>query len=286
MDRFGISVALLTPFTETGAVDYRRLGKHACHVLDEGVAGVTLFGTTGEGASVSKDERKPVIEAVLAASVPSSKLVLGICETALDDAIAAVAEGWRLGIKRYLVLPPYYYKGCSDDGLFDWHMALVAACDPGARFILYHIPQVSGVPLSVDLVGRLAAAAPDRFQAVKDSAGDWSYNQTLLRQGAMPVLVGDERLLHKAVPMGAEGSICGMANLYPARLVRLFNTAIEDNALSAEVTEVLSHPVIPAIKALLAEQSGEPGWERLRLPLKQLDPNSRARLIAARWSHP
>ncbi len=281
MAKFGISVALLTPFTDQGNIDTVTLKEHAQHLLSESVASVTLFGTTGEGASIGRQERKIGIEAILSAGIPAQKLVLGICATALEDAVEQVVEGRAYGVRCFLLMPPFYFKECSDNALLAWHMQLVARTDPDTQFIVYHIPQVSGVPLSVDLIGRLAVAAPNRFRAVKDSSGSWENARALLQQKAMPVLIGDERLLHRAVPHGAEGSICGFANLYPARLVRLIETATEDRALCEEVTQVVSGPVIPGLKALMAVQHNRPAWERIRLPLIPLDDDERSALLAA-----
>lgn len=278
MEHFGISVALLTPFTARGELDTARLGTHARSLLDRGVQGVTLFGTTGEGASVGLSERAAGIDALLQHGCPAGAITLGVCATALADALEQVAQGTRRGIQSFLLLPPFYFKGCSDDGLFAWHAELFARADPGARFILYHIPQVSGVGLSVDLVGRLIDHAPDRVRAIKDSSGDWETAAALIDLGKTTVLVGDERLLHRAVARGAGGAICGMANLYPERMVRIVETATEDPELSAEVSRIVAKPVIPALKAVLAARSAEPAWERMRPPLTPLGEAERATL--------
>lgn len=281
MDRLGISTALLTPFTVDGAIDHALMAAHALRVVSGGADGVTLFGTTGEGASIGRDERAPAIDAVLAGGLPAEKIVLGIAANTVQDAAQMVAEGMARGIADYLLLPPFYFKGCSDQGLFDWHAELFRVTDPGSRFILYHIPQVSGVALSVDLVGRLAVAAPTRVRAIKDSSGSWENAEALLKQGALSVLIGDERVLHRAAAMGCGGSINGMSNLYPERMKRLFETATEDTALSEEVTRIVSVPVVAALKAKIAEQTGNPGWNRLRPPLTALSEAQRAALMTA-----
>lgn len=281
MSKFGISVALLTPVEETGAIDLAALAAHAMKMMQSGVAGVTLFGTTGEGASMDGASRAAGVKALLEAGIPAEKVTLGICETAAQDAANEIESASRLGITQFLLMPPCYFKNCADDGLFDWHMQLLNATPSSAKIILYHIPQASGVGLSVPLVGRLAAAAPERIIAIKDSSGSWANAEALLKQGALPVLIGDERLMHRAVPLGASGAICGMANLYPERMIRLFETGEEDKALSDEVTEIVSVPVVPALKAILAERSGEPGWNRLRAPLTPLSATDRAKVLAA-----
>ncbi|RMD91358.1 MAG: dihydrodipicolinate synthase family protein, partial [Alphaproteobacteria bacterium] len=149
-----------------------------------------------------------------------------------------------------------------------------------ARFILYHIPQLTQIPLSLALLRALADALGARICAVKDSSGDWQHTRALLDWGALPVLVGDERQLHRALALGAAGSISGMANLHPERLLRLFETDEEDRALSAQVERIVSMPVVPALKFLLARECADPEWERVRPPLSPLDDAARQRLLA------
>ena len=279
MKKFGISVALLTPFTDSGTIDTLCLGRHAASVLAEGANGVTLFGTTGENASIGAEERANGIEALQNAGCQPSQIVLGLCACSLADALNQIAEGVRYGITAFLLPPPFYFKGNSDAGLFDWHMALFARADPKAQFILYHIPQVTGVPLSINLVGQLAAAAPHRILAIKDSSGSWENGMSLIEQGALQVLIGDERVLHRAVAKGAGGAITGMANLHPARMARIVETATEDQALTDEVNRIVSRPVIPALKAILFARTGDAGWARLRAPLKPLSDSERQGLF-------
>lgn len=276
MERFGIYAALLTPFAENGEIDTDLLVRHTLSLLADGAEGVALYGTTGEGASLGRQERLRGIKAFADAGVPRDKIVLGVCATSVEDAAEQVSEGLAHGIEDFLLLPPFYFKGCDDAGLYDWHAGLFARCEDRARFILYHIPQVTGVPLSVDLVSRLVAAFPTRIRAIKDSSGDWDNAQALLGLKSLPVLVGDERLLHRAAALGGAGAISGVANLYPDRLKRLFDTATEDSALSQEVTRIVSVPVIPALKAIITDRTKEPAWERLRAPLVPLDATQRA----------
>lgn len=276
VERFGIYAALLTPFSDTGEIDTDLLVRHTKALLAEGAEGVALYGTTGEGASIGREARNRGIRAMADAAVPREKIVLGICATAVEDAAEQVRDGLAQGIADFLLLPPFYFKGCEDAGLFDWHADLFARSDERARFILYHIPQVTGVPLSLDLVRRLVAAFPTRIRAIKDSSGDWANAEALLHLKSLPVLVGDERLLHRAAALGGAGAISGVANLYPARLRKLFDTATEDAALSQEVTRIVSVPVIPALKAIIATRSDDPAWERLRPPLRPLDAAQRA----------
>lgn len=282
MAGFGISAALLTPFAADGAIDAPRLARHARDLLARGVRSVTLFGTTGEGASVGLGEREAGLAALLGeAGIAPDRIVLGLCGTSVEDVHAQIAQGLARGVRRFLVPPPFYFADASQEGLADWFAALFAVAGEQARFILYHIPQLTRVPLSLALIVGLKERFGDRVIAVKDSSGSWDNARALLDWGGTDILVGDERLLHRAVALGAAGSISGMANLYPERLARVMESGEEDADLSRQVDHVVSVPVIPALKAMLATASGAPGWERLRPPLRALDPARRAALLAA-----
>lgn len=277
---FGISAALLTPICANGSINLPLFCAHAQDLLSRGINGVTPFGTTGEGASIGIQERSEVISALLASGIPPQKITLGIATCALEDAIAQVQQGIEFGVTAFLVLPPFYFKGVGDEALFEWHQRLFDAVDDRARFVLYHIPQVSHVPLSIDLVTRLSAHFPQQIMAIKDSSGDWDNTRTLIETGKIPVLVGDERLLHKAAALGAVGSICGMANLYPERMQRLFDSQTEDQQLSDEVDAIVSVPVIPALKLIMAERNDNRDWSHLRPPLQELSGDTRATILA------
>lgn len=271
---------MLTPFAEDGRVDAGRLSCHAAAVLARGAGGVTLFGTTGEGASIGQAERARVIAALGADGVPMDRITLGLCATAAEDAARQAREGAGAGIGTFLLLPPFYFADATEAGLFDWHAAVLAATPPQCRFILYHIPQVSRVAIAAGLLARLDHAFPSRIRAIKDSSGDWAASEAFLSLGGPDVLIGDERHLHRAVAKGGAGAISGIANLHPERLGRIVATGSEDPVISSLADAVTAVPVIAALKAIMAETSGDPVWERLAPPLTSLAPGDRAALLA------
>ena len=278
--QFGISTALLTPFNSDNRISLSLLCIHAHHVLKNGSDGVTMFGTTGEGASIGFDERQEAICAILDSGIEADRITLGLCASAVDDVLMQVQQGMALGIKRFLLLPPYYFKNLDDQGLFDWHAQLFKKADPSAQFILYHIPQITQVPLSFNLILKLRKEFHNRVIALKDSAGLWDDTRAALESQKIPVLVGDERLLHKAAALGAAGSICGMANLYPNRLRTLFESHVADFDLCADVDLIVSHPVIPALKQAMVRKTGNLDWGQLRAPLRPLPPKAKASIEA------
>lgn len=274
-------MALLTPFGSDDSIDLALLCDHANDLLHRGAQGITLFGTTGEGASIGFAERDAALAAILSSGIPAEKITVGLCATAVSDVVAQVEQAGRHGLFRFLLLPPFYFPQPTDSGLYEWHARLLGATDPRTQFIVYHIPQMTGVALTLGLVTRLVQAYPSRIIGLKDSSGNWDNTQRLLEYGEIPVLVGDERLLHRALRQGAVGSICGMANVYPEWLATLYETKEPNAALHAAVDAVVAEPVIPAIKLLMARNTSNANWLRQRAPLQPLDAGSRDRVLAA-----
>ncbi len=283
-DRFGLSVALATPFAEDRSIDLPRLVAHGRQSLADGCNSLTVFGTTGEGASLGLNERHRALGALVGAGVdPASQLVVGIASASNEDAIAQGCAALMLGCPSFLLAPPFYFKGAGDEGLFDWFAAVLSGLGPKAsNVILYHIPQVTSVGLSMELVDRLKKAFPKQVTGVKDSSGDWANAQALLKQhGELHILIGDERLLAKAMNLGASGAITGLANIAPD-LMRALIDGIEEPRVNAMVDVVLPYAVTAAVKALVGHRRNDPvAWSRMRAPLKSLGEADCLKLFAA-----
>ncbi len=282
----GLWCALLTPIAADGGVDRRRLVAHAQSLLAQGVAGVAPFGTTGEGQSFALDERRDSLDALLAAGIPGARIVAATGCAALPETIALTRHAVGAGCVASLVLPPFFWKDATDDGLFAWYATLIErVADPRLRLLLYHLPQVSAVPLSVALVARLAAAFPGVVAGVKDSEGNWSHTSALLeRVPGLAILVGHEPHLPRLMRAGGAGTICGVANLLPALVGALLvpNVAAADEARIAAFLDVaFRQPLIPGFKSMLADRLGDPDWRRVRAPLAILTEPQRDALRAA-----
>jgi 4-hydroxy-tetrahydrodipicolinate synthase len=280
VSRFGLSCALVTPFAPDGAVEVARLAAHARDGLARGCASVTLFGTTGEGASLGLGEREAALGALLAAGVAPGAIVGGLAAAAVEDAAAQGRMLAEASVRALLVPPPFYFKGVPEDGVFAWYAALFARLGGSARdVLLYNIPSVTQVALSPGLVGRLRRDFPEVILGVKDSSGDWPGTQALLAEHRdLAILVGDERHLARGVRLGAQGAISGLANVMPEMLLPLAREGTEDPRVGAVVDLVLAHPVTPAVKALVAHRTGEAAWRRVRPPLAALDAEAAAAL--------
>jgi 4-hydroxy-tetrahydrodipicolinate synthase len=282
----GLWCALLTPLDRDGRVDHARLARHATSLLSQGVDGVAPFGTTGEGQSFSLAERQLGLDALLAAGVPAARVVAATGCAALTETVALTRQGVASHCAACLVLPPFFFKDVSDEGLYAWYARVIeGVADPRLRVLLYHIPQVSGVPLSVELVARLAAAFPGIIAGVKDSAGDWANTCALLqRVPQLAILVGHEPHLPRLLRAGGAGTICGVANVHP-RLVRALlspEVTAADEARMATFLEIaFRQPFLPALKSIVAECTGDPGWLAVRPPQVPLADGARLALLAA-----
>lgn len=281
-ERFGLSAALATPFSINGGIDLPRAVTQARWCLSEGCSSVTLFGTTGEGSSIGEADRADLLTALGGAGVGGDRIVGAIAAASVADAATQMRQMLAIGCKALLLPPPFYFKGVSDEGLFAWYAELFARLGDAARdVLLYNIPSVTAVPLSVELVGRLRDAFPDIIVGVKDSSGDWSYTQRLLAaHHDLAILIGDERYLAEGVRRGGEGAISGLANICPRLLLPLVAAGRDDPRIATLVEHVLAHPVIPAVKALIAHRTGDAGWCRVRPPLMSLGAGDAERLGA------
>jgi 4-hydroxy-tetrahydrodipicolinate synthase len=283
-DQFGLSCALALPIDDDLTIDYGRLLAHARWCLDAGCSSVTVFGTTGEGASVSLTERGQILGALLSAGIdPSRQIVGGVSAASIGDAVEQTRVLNDTGCRRILLAPPFYFKGVRDEGLYEWFARVCEKIAPRAPgVILYHIPTVTQVPLSIDLIGRLKKAFPELVAGVKDSGGDWAFTEKLLvNHRDLMILIGDERHLGAGLRLGAKGAISGLANICPAVLLKLIERAEADLRISDLVTAILKYPVTPAVKALLAHCKEDCRWSKVRPPLTQLAREEAAELAAA-----
>jgi 4-hydroxy-tetrahydrodipicolinate synthase len=271
-DKFGLSVALATPFRADGTIDLPRLVEHARWCLAHGCDSVTLFGTTGEGASIGIAGRTQALGALAGVGFDMGRQVCaGVAAASVQDAAEQARLALGMGCRALLVAPPFYFKGVSDDGLFAWFSRFFEAV-PGIRdVILYHIPSVTAVGISPALISRLREAFPGVVTGLKDSSGDYDNTQKLLdTHGDLAILVGDERQLAEAVRHGGQGTICGLANFCPDLLRPVVHEGKDDPRIAPIVEAVCALPVLPAVKALIARRTGDAAWTTMRPPLEPL----------------
>ena len=281
-ETIGASCALATAFRPDGSIDLDRTADLASRVLARGCRHVALFGTTGEGPSIGLAERAALMDALTAAGVAPERMMAGVAASAVADA----AAHWRLAAERgcryVLLVPPFYFKDVEDEGLVGWFAALFEAMGEAARgVILYTIPSMTSVPLSVELVERLKRRFPQTILGVKDSTGSYDNTRALLAAHPdLQIAVGHEPHLAAAVRQGGAGSISGLANFLPEAIARIVTEGADDGRVDALVEAVSALPVIPAVKALIGHAERDPDWARVRPPLTNLGAEE-ARQLAA-----
>lgn len=274
----GVWCATLTPLDARGAVDDARFAAHVARLFAEGVDGIVPFGTTGEGPSFSVAERMTGLDVLIGAGTPAAKIVAATGGAALPDTIALTRHALALGCAGVLVMPPFFFKGVTDDGVYASYAALIdAVANDRLRVYLYHIPQVTAVPLAMDVIGRLRAAYPGVIAGVKDSAGELAHTLELrARFPDLAILTGHEPHLPPLLAAGGAGTVCGVANLFPRAMRRLFDAAgmTDEVAALAAITPFLrilfDYPLLPAFKLLQAKLTGDDAWRALRAPLAPL----------------
>lgn len=285
----GLWCATLSPLDGHGGLDTARLAAHARRLFSAGVDGIAPFGTTGEGQSFSVRERRAGLDALLAAGIAPRRILAATGCAAVPEAIELTRHAVSAGCAGALVLPPFFFKDVSDEGIYAAYARLIdGVADDRLRLYLYHIPQVSGVGISVAMLSRLAAAYPAIVAGVKDSSGDLDNSRGLV--SALPrlaIFVGHEPHLPALRKLGGAGTVCGVANLYPRLMRRLYDRSLEPDAgddlalIERFLGAVMPFPIFGALKSLQAELSGDPGWLALRAPLMPLSSGDAAALHRA-----
>ena len=274
----GVLPPVLTPFDEDLAPDRAAFAAHCRWLLDQGVDGLAAFGTTSEANSLSGDERMALLDALVEDGIDPAKLMPGTGCCALPDTLRLTRHALDAGCGGVLMLPPFYYKGVSGDGVFaSIAEAIERIGDSRLRVYLYHIPPMAGVGFDLEVVGRLIDAYPETIAGLKDSSGDWENTKALIEAyPGLAVFSGSEVFLLANLRAGGAGCITATANINPAAIRDLYKRWADNNADSAQadVTAlreiVQAHPMIPALKSVVAAYMGAPGWARVRPPLVAL----------------
>lgn len=269
----GFWVASVTPLATDGSVDSAKLAAHARQLFDKGVDGVVLFGTTGEGTSFNVAERIATVEAMLEAGIATERIGIGGGFPAISDSIALTRAVLGLGLRHVLYLPPYFDRGVAPEGIEDAFAAIIdGVADDRLRASLYHIPQVSGVAIPTTVAANLRKRYGTVVAGLKDSSGDFKQFQAF--RAAAPELaitVGNEADIARAIAAGGAGTICGMANVVPELVRGMVEGKDVETRMQAAIDLVLNTPsFLATLKAILAAQTGDAAWLRVRPPSRAL----------------
>jgi len=272
----GIFSPVLTPFTSNLEPDKKRFVQHCRWLLDSGV-GLAIFGTNSEANSLSVTERIDLLDGLLEAGLPADRMMPGTACCAFPDSVTLTKNAVSAGCAGVLMLPPFYYKGVSDDGLFRSYSEIIQRVgDAKLRLYLYHIPPVAQIPLSLDLIGRLIKEYPGTIAGIKDSSGDWNNTEALLKNyqsDSFDVFCGSEVFLLQNMRGGGGGCITATGNVNPAAIVDLYNTwqgpdadnKQEKLTATRKCFEIFN--IIANMKATIAWKRNDSEWANVRPPL-------------------
>ncbi len=287
----GVYAAAVTPLKPDSTVDFESIPLFLRFLASRGCHGALLFGTTGEGPSFSLKERETVLRSVRVSrnQLPGFRLLAGTGTPSLGESIELTKLAFDLGYDGALVLPPYYFRKASDDGLFQWFSELINKSVPKDKSILgYHIPGSAGIGFSLDLLARLKDTFPVQFAGIKDSSGDANFaTQVGQRFGRdLVVFTGTDSLFTHALSNHAQGAITAPANLISLHLREIWELFLEDkdtSEIQASVTaqrNILEKytPLAASIKAMLHKQHEFPQWN-VKPPLMPLNEGLTEKMI-------
>ena len=286
----GIFSPVLTPFNADYSPAPDRFIKH-CRWLIEQDVGLAVFGTNSEANSLGLAEKRQLLDTLLEAGIPAARMMPGTGCCALPETIELTKRAVQAGCAGVLMLPPFYYKGVSEEGLYRAFATVIdSVADERLRVYLYHIPPVSQVPITRGLVARLLDKYPGVVAGMKDSSGDWNNTKAMLDEFAprgFNVFAGSENFLLATLRNGGGGCITATGNVNPGAIVQLFKTWRHEDAdaqqakLDGTRAVFAKFPMIPAMKAAIAWKSGREDWRYVRPPLVDLDAEQRQALQQA-----
>ena len=283
----GVLTPVIMPFNTDYSPNAKRLIRQCQWMLSQNV-GLAIFGTNSEGNSLSTEEKIELIDKLVATGLDPKKMMPGTGCCALSDTAKLTAHATSLGCGGVLMLPPFYYKNVSDDGLYAAYTEVIQRIGSSdLKIYLYHIPPVANVSIKLDLIERLVKDYPDTVVGIKDSSGDWNNTKAMLERqwDDFRVFVGSESFLLANMRSGGSGCISATANVNPAAIQKVFANWQLQNAdeMQAKLNKVrdtfTNFPMIPALKQCVAHYTNDPEWERLRPPLLALGEAQKLSLI-------
>ena len=283
----GVLTPVLTPFKKDLKPDVNRFIKQCQWLLSQNVS-LAVFGTNSEANSLAVHEKISLLNSLVEAGINPDSMMPGTGCCSLTESIELTSQAINLGCKGALMLPPFYYKEVSDEGIFRSYSEIIQKIgSEKLKIYLYHIPQVSGVGLSINLIDRLVNEYPKVIAGIKDSSGDWENIKNILdRQwDDFRVFAGTESILLKTLQAGGAGCISATANINPKAIYNLYKNWVSDQAeeLQIKLNEIRnlmeSYPMIPALKSVVAYYSKHKEWNIVRPPLVSLKKDSQEELL-------
>ena len=284
----GVLSPVVTPFKADLSVDARRLTEQCRWLLTQD-CGLAVFGTNSEANSLSADEKIGLLDALVGAGIDTARMMPGTGACSIPETVALTAHAVTLGCAGVLMLPPFYYKGVSDGGLYRHFAEVIERVgDSRLKIYLYHIPPMAQVPITLDLIEMLIADYPDTVVGIKDSSGDWANTKAMLDRHwpNFAVFSGNETTLLDNLRGGGAGCISATANVNPCAIAKLCRewrdpgAEAQQAALNEIRAAVAAYPMIPALKEIVAHYADDPAWATVRPPMVPLTAEQRSGLLA------
>ena len=284
----GVLSPVVTPFTSALQPDKTRFTQHCQWLLDSG-DGLAIFGTNSEANSLSVNEKRMLLDHLVSTGLPAERMMPGTGACSITDAVELTKPAVEHGCAGVLMLPPFYYKGVSDEGLFRFYSEVIQQVgDNRLRIYLYHIPPVANVAITLTLIERLLKEYPGTIAGIKDSSGDWNNTSAMLetfQPEGFDVFAGSESFLLATLRAGGAGCISATANINPAAINGLYETYKNEDAdqqqaqLDVVRDQYKNYVMIAALKATIAHQRNDPEWMRVRPPLTEVSDEQTRALI-------
>ena len=281
-ERFsGVLAPVVTPFKKDLSPDTERF-LDLCRWITSQKANLAVFGTNSEANSLSAKEKINLLEKLISSGISGDSLMPGTGCCSISETVELTKLAVSLGCRGVLMLPPFYYKGVTDEGLFTYFSEVIERVnDEHLSIYLYHIPPISQIPLSSTLVNQLVSKYPEVVAGIKDSSGDWNQTESFhkLNLPNFRIFCGSESFLLKNMQVGGAGCISATANVNPLAINELFenwahpDAELQQNRVNKIRNIFQRYPMIPALKETIALQSGDKEWSRVRAPLIPISKN-------------
>jgi 4-hydroxy-tetrahydrodipicolinate synthase len=239
---------------------------------------------------MAASERMALLDRLVASGIPAAKLMPGTGACSITEASMLIKHAVGHGCGGVLMLPPFYYKGMTEQGVYDFIAAVIdRVASPALKMYLYHIPPQTMIPFGVELVGRLIKAYPGTVVGLKDSSGDWNNTKALCdayASSGFAIFPGSEVFLLDGLRAGGVGCITASGNVNVPGIRKVYENwqTPQADQLQADITLVRTtiqkYPMVPALKRIVAHFHNDEAWATVRPPMERLSDAQSKALIA------
>ena len=275
----GTFCAALTPLNEDYSINKDLFLDHCSRLLLQNLDGLGIFGTTGEANSFNLNQKIDAINFLINNNIDPKKLIIGTGLCSINDTVSFTKNISNLNIKAVLVLPPFYYKDVSNEGVIEFYKRVIEEVgDNELKYILYHFPKLSGVPINFEIIEKLLKLFPQNVVGIKDASADIDFMLKIIKYfGDFAVFSGSDSLALKICKQGGAGAITATSNISGKLLSFIYNNYQNEDEienfqnLQVKIRDVLSNnELISTLKAYMSVTSKKSEWNRVNPPLKKI----------------